>query len=783
MQKEKCGYSDNDDLKKLATGVKGLDDLFYGGIQLGPETLSGKDAEDGLVIIIRGERGCHKTLLAMQLMYGLTRSYRKDRGNEKGHSPQFYSLNKSSSDLSNMYLQFLITQYIDKMIETQIQMTDPEEREEGNEEKDCLKNIIANLFETHNIREKNGLPKDLKKNIAQYLCTRTVYYNVRTNALHFQQVQGDDRTNRLCNLKRNPLNSFQEIGHEDFIFVDFTGKEDSSEAKDNKRYHYSTTTGIRFHDLVDRLQSSTQRESGERPNRIPCVVFDGFSQMSTEELKTIAFSYAEKKLRESARISILVFDDRVEEIKCNADIIIEMHRKKDPVENYTSHELQITKSVFQTVAFGWHQYKKRDSGVEVFPSLHRLLQKRNYLPHALLSTHSGILEESFGQYLNNQVWENRNRSNVKQSDYSYNSYETRRFSREMALLREMHSGHFSTTKEKDEKKRGVEKLKQVLFNLSTDRCPRWKEHEYSTALIGNPNSYKRYLAMASAFSAAKRKEHTLIILFDKEASDMRRQMICPGLQPEWTAPSGKQTPTIPCGGRGDCLGKECPLTCYPGCPNRKSCGDELVCRETRYRHDNCKLMRECHECYRYIHFFGIRMGCISAEEFFAVLKQQIEVPFRESGGDTISKFKHIIIDDLQKIDYCFPFLKHTPLFLTAMIAFCRDLHIELKILCDKHAQLARELCSLADNVLCVRRSEKDADNMTLYLERMADHVAPSEIFRFEINQVGDLFRCDKDVFDLGEKADLEVKRIGSMKEYWRNTINVIHRQIDNREED
>ena len=53
--------------KKLSTGIKGLDDLFYGGIQLeqNPEN------SDRLLILARGEHGVNKIHLAMQMCEGL----------------------------------------------------------------------------------------------------------------------------------------------------------------------------------------------------------------------------------------------------------------------------------------------------------------------------------------------------------------------------------------------------------------------------------------------------------------------------------------------------------------------------------------------------------------------------------------------------------------------------------------------------------------------------------------------------------------------------------------
>lgn len=63
----------------------------------------------------------------------------------------------------------------------------------------------------------------------------------------------------------------------------------------------------------------------------------------------------------------------------------------------------------------------------------------------------------------------------------------------------------------------------------------------------------------------------------------------------------------------------------------------------------CMLNRECSKCYENIHFFGVRMGCITANELFAVMKDLLETPFPDG-----KRFKRVVIDDLQKVDFSFP---------------------------------------------------------------------------------------------------------------------------------
>lgn len=82
----------DNDVQKLKTGISGLDNLFYSGIQLsqyaeldkvdkkgedagqgdasqGNDNGNGKE-NNGIVIAIRGVKGTHKLLLATQMLQG-----------------------------------------------------------------------------------------------------------------------------------------------------------------------------------------------------------------------------------------------------------------------------------------------------------------------------------------------------------------------------------------------------------------------------------------------------------------------------------------------------------------------------------------------------------------------------------------------------------------------------------------------------------------------------------------------------------------------------------------
>lgn len=63
---------------KVRTGINGLDELLYGGLQLQTVAYQGKGVETSdirpLTISIVGDTGTSRSMLAMQFLHGITKS-------------------------------------------------------------------------------------------------------------------------------------------------------------------------------------------------------------------------------------------------------------------------------------------------------------------------------------------------------------------------------------------------------------------------------------------------------------------------------------------------------------------------------------------------------------------------------------------------------------------------------------------------------------------------------------------------------------------------------------
>lgn len=794
-------------MKKLSTHVKGLDALFQGGIQVDSLTLNKSNENDSLIIVIRGECGTHKHLLAMQMMHGLAMSINESLSNkyvhriEKGNAC-YYSISKPVQRLNDMYIDLLIMRWIDAM--TYAIKRSNNDITEGKETKTFISNrendrhaALSFWFNTDvndkdypsPIHSRRFIDSNYGENVPEMLADNLANYNTRTNSIHYRRVlQGDDDKSLLYmrrhdtiaqyvddyNKSKADLKNYREVSEKfsfdsEFLDVKFTHDEyDTSQddiigrnSREATNKFFKILHGIEDElekDEIGRCSSCGQRTNGETRSQYSpfvheVVVIDGFSHIDDKTLKSLPYTHLQDTLRKLSRISILVFDDR-ENVGCDGDIIIELRKGYDDKEEYSFLELQIVKSIFQTTAQGWHQYKRRDEGIVVFPSIHLLLTKRHYIANRVHAIGASIMQDSYEQFLEAKIhFDGAQNKLLKMDNSQLKNYFNEFYLEEYLISTEnqpidllaaiiakqtepIDNGEKSVMYINDTYAIRILETSLLGFPTPKDQYSQlpsgWCDHYPSTAIVGNPNSYKRKLVLSHAFHWAKRKEHVLFVFFDKNEDDLRKQMLCPAI--------------------GD----------------RVALGEKI---------DKCSNeLTPCLKCYRYIHSLRVRSGCITPEEFFSMLLEQIAIYCDEDPIHGLERRRlHIIIDDFQRIDFCFPFIRSSSLFTDALINICHEHNVELTILCDKSGERAREVCTLADNVLCIERNENDINNIAIYVERTSQPPFPSAILKYDVTDVENMFTCSTNLkirFEFDGKSIIEHKVIGSMKEYWRQTENI-----------
>lgn len=710
-------------VEKISTGIQGLDKVLLGGLQL-PVINSEENVSPngkGIIIVLKGNRGTDKTLFAMQIMHGIAKSLRHLE--VQPNTPIFYSLDKTEDQMNDMLLDFIIAQCIRKMIK--VGHSSQDKKWAGSLFADTMFDTSKIYAGTDKTENPPTFPENLKTKIDYYISEGLVYYNIRTNSLHFRTARPvDSMANILFLRKHNKIDDYQECakrfpanGEDDFKndFFKVLFNPHIQGAKEQE-YRYTTTSSHVFSKILSDIQQKVEEREKEKQMPSSCIVIDGLTKVNDSDLRNFDFSPFENTLRKSALVSIIVIDDLDEKLKISADILIEMGRMENEQVNYTSHGLRICKSVFQMSAYGWHQYKKRDYGIEVYPSAHLLLQQKRYLQQSVIYTRKGLLDEHYLRYVSTREADN---STEDGELMEYEEYNRKIMAEGNNTLRTLF------LKQRTSQKVSFNTVLQDLLGYAEAKtCGKF------IALLGKPNSFKFYLSAGSCFCAAKRGIHTLFITYDRIIDNLREYVKCPA----WKNENQLQCLTSDESETG--IIKE----------NKPSCIADCTI--------DCKL-KECSKCYKKIHPFNINMGCISTDELLYFLDEQLSLCF-EKETNTNNKIGRIIIDDLQKIDYSFPLLRCDGLFLSAIKNYCRRKNIDLIILCDKDAGLAQQLRSLADNVLCMKREGENT--LSIFIEKYSGNIPPSKILKGSIQiksksdeetkSIYDIFSCKEGKCDL-----------------------------------
>lgn len=645
---EKIKFPDYLRFNKIETGIKGLDELLFKGLVI-PDN-------GNMLILIRGNDNTEKTAMSLQLLHGIAQTFKKVHNTTTIY---YHSNYLEKNYIEDLFLDILISTGIQHLTCSKLQGN----KIEGHRFTGAFFDISKILCNQYENQQHIVIPQDCIDKPDEMLCSEVLYYNNRTNALHLRISHRDSNTSNEINavFKRhhNTLNKYID---------------------NNQLTEVTNLLGIEYvkTEIKEKepclLQITKKLTLGkDKKHSLACVnlVYNHLLPSPLDIINIV------DRLKEY-KLSILVVRDDIKIPDEKADMIINLTSGKNEYYNYALNFLQIYKSRFQFTAIGLHQYKRKDYGIEVYPSLHLYCQQRRYLQRALVYTHSNVISETFQQYLD---------KSDDNKDVGYSDYK-----KELPNISKSYFKALSPSAYKNSSLLNI--LDTILINpirnvrLNGDEMSEQMKLENDflygnnggiTAIIGDPNTYKRFITFGSAFSSAYKKEHTLFLLLNKDDKIVRRRLQCPA----------------------------------------------RMCKQ----HSDM-----CESCYKYMHFMNIMLGCITPEEFLYYLFQQIDTTYNGK------KIKRIIIDDLQVIEYCFPLLFRDPLFIPALVDECREHKIALYILCDKRSEMTNGLRVLADNVICTDRDTKG--NLNIYVERYSGYNSkPSKISAGKIRHIEKMFEC------------------------------------------
>lgn len=364
---------------KLTTGIEGLDNLFFGGIHVKIEETS---KQNNLIITIRGNRGVNKVHLGMPLCQGLCNSLSTE-GVLQSKSALFFSLNKTQERLRSIFCNVYIQAIIQKIKTEDQYMT-------------IYQGYLKNLICTDEKFNKNKFYKIVESIILPYtiggngssidddaICSAIrdglLYYNERTRHFHLRRPKRNDDKDCTEILQIDIDKLAEEHG------ISFFGKDELTKEDSNNL--------VEFHEVIHKLnETKTHGKYG-------CIVIDGLSKLTDKDMEQCPFDALVDLLRNKCYIGIISTDERLPISKIDPDIVIEMRVRPDEKYNFSRRELCISKCLNQQNAYGWHAYKLRNYGIEVFPSAHKLLYRRNYMDNAIPEALLPITKPSFQYWL------------------------------------------------------------------------------------------------------------------------------------------------------------------------------------------------------------------------------------------------------------------------------------------------------------------------------------------------------------------------------------------------
>lgn len=550
-------------LPKLPTGIRGLDKVLYGGIDvnvLNPLYI-GDDVvtRTPLVIVIKGsEDDNDKSVLAMQMLYGIAQSIEKIKDEYQAfdagwnNQPAMYSTYYQTHKLDDMFLDYFISFSLQEILRKKAS-------------KDASVNLSSSIFTNLLFDSSNILCQGISTNanIPYTAVANTtdamigdgiIYYNRRTNSLHVKAdlTADDNKYNQVYLRKFDSINEYSQMysnKQQDALFYKYTGLH---------FLPFSMTGNLTYSQLTAGITT---------PRDLIAVDLSAYKNLAETKMNGLL-----NQLHDS-KIVILVADSTAEIPENRVNLMIELSQKID--HKFVLKYLQITKSDSQDFAPGLHQYKKRDYGIEVYPRKELYLYERRYLQRALVYTHADAVTETYQQYMKLQKYY------IDTPTTTYEDYEADIASEENKPFYAIYPKNYMEQMSIDLLNRvfiPINPLRNLLHKSKNET--EFIENEYMygnagfvTAVIGKANTYKRFLTFGGIFGSACAEDHTLIIMMNKEEMVTRRRLACPA---------------------------------------RPLCGDRD---------------KACRSCYHYIHFMNICMGNITPEEFLYYLERQIEVTY------------------------------------------------------------------------------------------------------------------------------------------------------------
>jgi KaiC/GvpD/RAD55 family RecA-like ATPase len=459
------------------------------------------------------------------------------------------------------------------------------------------------------------------------------------------------------------------------------------------------TFDVWLSDLMVELGQGKPQDDKKKDYR--AIMIDGLNSFPSSIRRDIDAQLMIRYLRKRAWVSIIVYEDERdhhENLDYLADVVIRLESKEyDESPKYFMNKLIMEKSRFQQSVLGWHQYKIRSTGVEVFPSLH-------FRTHRLdkLNEHLEYSIDNLGKPYQNP---NSNCGNEYKFHHppcaACSKYKDPKGIPELlvganAFLPEEFSAPAPSI---PELKDGLpvhpnHKFGSLLVQLIRSRIQRGS----ITAVLGPRHTFKAQLTLDFLRTGSRSFEHGLLVSLqdlDPELKTVRRNLC------NW------------------------------------------VCRRNQeMRFQGSEICKDFGSCYHRVHSLILRPGCITPAEFFFHLAKRLR-----DGAVRGEPIRRLVLWDLHQMEVRFPFFTQDPLFLPSLIDYLKySWAITTIIVGPSQPSVIQRMSMLADNVVFTWREEYKhgeynlGDSYVFYCDLIQTHFASTEFTYLQRKEPDD---CDE----------------------------------------
>lgn len=324
---------------------------------------------NGLVVLIKGKPGTGKSTLALQITDSIINNTIQISDFDQA---RFYSLEQNMEDITVKFASLIIHKTciteINKNYKDFSFLTNYKSKKEPSKTINLFKLIGNEFFK----QKQENIIKCLKNEECELGCDKDIISIIEsiTNQLKNVSTIHNNQKNKLGTLIEkidSQINGLKKNMQQ----VSFPSWEIESINMETA-YQYINSPVLKLIDIVNQIEGGNKKNKIEKA--LPLVIIDGLNILSKNDINKINLHQAIDILRKKSLYTIICYEPEKDDggyLEYLVDMVINLKQNTihEPI-TYWLNEISISKARYQNAVLGWHQYKIRDHGIEVYPSPH-----------------------------------------------------------------------------------------------------------------------------------------------------------------------------------------------------------------------------------------------------------------------------------------------------------------------------------------------------------------------------------------------------------------------------